>query len=304
MTLSRPNPHDHPEPAEGETTVVFDDHRFCSGRRLEIGVMAAPHRHSQFEINHILQGSMTYWFDGREIRLEAGRTALFWGMAPHQSIAHDPGSRFVCMYMPAALLVGLNIGETLRTALFRGDLVEFARTLDSDTSNFLRWREDLLTEDAELESIVRDELAARLRRVDRDGWNELRRNASPSLGAARRETAGAEKVSIMAQFICERCTDDIGVPDIARAAGLHPNYAMTLFRRAVGLTINQFLTRNRLDTAQSLLATTDDDIAQIAFVSGFASLSRFYQAFEERFSMSPGRFRRLRNGQTEPTRSS
>ena len=290
------DPHAHPEPAAGETTVVFDDHRFCSGRMLEIAVMSAPHRHSQFEINHILTGSLTYWFDGREVRIEAGRTALFWGMAPHQSIAHDPGATFVCLYIPAEIFVSLNVGDALRTALFRGDLVEFARPLESDGVNFRGWREDLLREDPELEAIVRDELTARLRRVDRDGWRELRRAAAPSMRGAHREAAGAEKAAAMARFIGERSSEDLDVGTIAREVGLHPNYAMTLFRKALGLTINQYLTRARLDTAQSLLASTEDEIASIAFASGFGSLSRFYLAFEQRFDMSPGAFRRLRQG--------
>ncbi len=66
---------------------------------------------------------------------------------------------------------------------------------------------------------------------------------------------------------------------------------MTIFKREVGLTINQSIVRHRLDTARSMLVATDRPVAQIAFESGFGSLSRFYQAFEARFHSSPGAFR-------------
>ena len=80
--------------------------------------------------------------------------------------------------------------------------------------------------------------------------------------------------------------------DVARAAGLHPNYAMTLFKKAFGITIKQAVTRHRLDAAQSLLLATDASIASIAFDCGFGSLSSFYEAFEKRFSVSPASFRK------------
>jgi transcriptional regulator GlxA family with amidase domain len=62
------------------------------------------------------------------------------------------------------------------------------------------------------------------------------------------------------------------------------------------------LSRARIDAAQSLLASTEDEIAPIAFGSGFRSPSRCYLAFEQRFDMSPGAFRRLRQGNARPSK--
>ena len=76
----------------------------------------------------------------------------------------------------------------------------------------------------------------------------------------------------MAQFIGEHALEDISADDVAKAAGLHPNYAMSLFKRAVGLTIKQSITRHRLDMAQSMLIATDLPVATIAFDCGFDSL--------------------------------
>ncbi len=58
-------------------------------------------------------------------------------------------------------------------------------------------------------------------------------------------------VERMARFIGEKGLEPITVEDVAEAAGLHPNYAMSLYKRVVGLTIKQSITRHRLDTAQS-----------------------------------------------------
>ena len=101
----------------------------------------------------------------------------------------------------------------------------------------------------------------------------------------------AVRVEKMAQYIGEHALEDISSEDVAAAAGLHPNYAMSLFKRAVGITIKQSITRQRLDMAQSMLIATDLPVATIAFDCGFGSLSSFYAAFEQRFHKSPAAFR-------------
>jgi AraC-like DNA-binding protein len=291
MTLSF-DPHRHPEPPPGGTTVVFDDHRFCAGRALDVCVMAAPHMHSQFELNFVLSGAMTYRFDGRTIRVGAGELALFWGMIPHQTVGSEPGARFVCLYLPSAMVLGVPIGEALRNDLFRGAFVSASEVLASDPDQCLRWREDLIGGDPHLEAIVRDEVGARLRRLERGGWRDLCGPKGPASPSASPDRERLSKVEVMARFIDENAEADIGVAEVAAAAGLHPNYAMGLFKSAVGQTIVQYVTRRRLDTAQALLISTEEDVTDIAFRCGFGSLSRFYEAFTAKFGMSPRQLRR------------
>jgi AraC-like DNA-binding protein len=99
-------------------------------------------------------------------------------------------------------------------------------------------------------------------------------------------------VERMMRFITEHALENITAEDVGRDVGLHPNYAMGIFKRTVGITINQSIVRHRLDTAQSLLISTDLPITTVAFEAGFGSLSRFYEAFHDRFGTKPGTFRR------------
>ena len=70
----------HPELNPAHPLVVFGDHRFCAGSSDRVMRMPGPHMHSQIEFNFVLDGRMTYWFDGRELTVSAGRLVLFWGM--------------------------------------------------------------------------------------------------------------------------------------------------------------------------------------------------------------------------------
>ena len=287
----------HPDMGRGYPVVIFGDHRFCAGNSLIVQPMPGPHMHSQIELNFVLGGSMTYWFDGRVLTLSAGRLALFWGMIPHQVLECDEGTSFVVLYVPMAAFLELPTLSALRTAIFRGAVIEALDIKPYDSGLFLRWREDLLEGDSQLEQIVKDELTARVRRLDRAGWQDLR-EVSPV--APRTRHLGhhhdrAVRVETMARFIGEHALEDISTEDVARAADLHPNYAMTLYKRAVGLTIKQSITRHRLDTAQSMLIASDLAVASIAFDCGFGSLSSFYAAFEQRFHNSPAAFRQTYN---------
>jgi AraC family transcriptional regulator, melibiose operon regulatory protein len=287
----------HPEMDRGYPVVIFGDHRFCAGNTLTVQPMPGPHMHSQVELNFVLTGSMTYWFDGRVLTLSAGRLALFWGMIPHQVTECDEGTTFVVLYVPMAVFLELPTLSALRTAIFRGAVIEALDIKSYDTDLFQRWREDLLEGDGQLEQIVKDELTARVRRLDRAGWHDLREVSplAPQASHLGHDHDRALRVETMAQFIGEHALEAISAEDVARAADLHPNYAMTLFKRAVGQTIKQSITRHRLDTAQSMLIASDLPVASIAFDCGFGSLSSFYAAFEQRFHKSPAAFRQTYN---------
>ncbi|ANN57201.1 transcriptional regulator [Mesorhizobium loti NZP2037] len=282
----------HPDLSPGHPLVVFGDHRFCAGESLRVMRMPGPHMHSQIELNLVLEGAMTYWFDGRELSVSAGRLVLFWGMIPHQVTDVVDQTRFVCLYVPMSVFLTLPSLSRFRDAVFRGAMIEAMEMRPFDPEIFLRWREELLTGDQDVEAIVREELSARVRRLDREGWRDLREVGSAMRGTSHPDAERMLHVERMARYIGEHAVEDISVDDVARTTGLHPNYAMTIFKRAIGLTITQSIVRQRLDTAQSLLIATDMPVTAIAFESGFGSLSRFYEAFTQRFGTRPNTFRK------------
>jgi AraC family transcriptional regulator, melibiose operon regulatory protein len=281
----------HPDYDPRHPLVVFGDHRFCAGESLDVQCMPGPHMHSQIELNFVLEGSMTYWFDGRELTVAAGRLCLFWGMVPHQVIDRADRTRFVCLYVPMSVFLGLPALSRLRDAVFRGAVIEATHLTSWDRDIFLRWREELLSDDESLTEIIRNELTARVSRIERDGWVDLREEGSAIPSLAPHDAARIDHVERMLRVIAERAHLPISAEDVAAVTGLHPNYAMTLFKRSVGHTINQTITRHRLDTARSLLISTNRSITDVIYDAGFGSVSRFYEAFTARFGERPTTFR-------------
>lgn len=293
----------HPELNPRHPLVVFGDHRFCAGKSIEVNRMPGPHMHSQIEINFVLEGEMTYWFDSRELTIPEGRLCLFWGMIPHQVTEIRKPTRFICLYVPMSVFLGLPSLSRFRDAVFRGSMIEALEIKPYDRDIFLRWREELLSGDPEIEDIVRDELSARVRRIEREGWRDLREEASAIPRLNHLDADRVRHVERMLRYITEHALDNISADDVGQDAGLHPNYAMTLFKRALGMTINQAIVRNRLDTAQSLLISTDLSVMEVAFESGFGSTSRFYEAFHQRFAIRPSDFRNRMRQKALPSRA-
>lgn len=290
----------HPDHDPRHPLVIFGDHRFCAGESLTVNRMAGPHMHSQIELNFVLSGHMTYWFDGRELTVDEGRLCLFWGMIPHQVIDRREGTRFVCLYVPMSVFLGLANLSRFRDAVFRGAMIEALEIRSWDRDIFQRWREELLAGDENLTEIVRNELTARVLRIERDGWRDLREEGSAIASFSANDSERVEHIERMLRFIAEHALENISAEDVGRAVALHPNYAMSIFKRAVGHTINQAIVRHRLDTAQSLLISTDLSITDVAFESGFGSVSRFYEAFSERFVEKPTAFRRRMRSKGQP----
>jgi AraC-like DNA-binding protein len=282
----------HEDIGRDHPMVIFGDNRLCAGKSLVVRCMPGPHMHSQVEMNLVLEGSMTYWFDRRIINLPAGSLALFWGMMPHQVIEVRPETRFVCFYAPVSMFLGLPTMSRLREALFHGAVIEANRVHSYDRELFLRWRDDLESTENRVVDLVRDELTARVRRLEIEGWRDMRADARAAPLDSSYDAERIAPVEIMSRYIGENGRKEIRVDEVARASGLHPNYAMQLFKRAVGMSLKQAITRHRLDAAQSMLIASDRAIASIAFECGFRSLSSFYEAFERRFNASPAQFRR------------
>jgi len=77
----------------------------------------------------------------------------------------------------------------------------------------------------------------------------------------------------------------------ARAAHLSPFHFQRMWKLAFGETPMQFLQARRLAVAKRLLATTEEDVTQIALAVGFESLGSFSWLFRRRFGISPRGFR-------------
>ncbi|TKB25175.1 MAG: helix-turn-helix transcriptional regulator, partial [Mesorhizobium sp.] len=102
----------------------------------------------------------------------------------------------------------------------------------------------------------------------------------------------SRNVGRMCDFIAENFLYDIDCVNIAAAADIHPKYAMSLFKKSTGMTLNEYVNLLRLSYAQALLMHEGANVLKVAMDSGFGSLSAFNKSFRKLAGMSPSDFRR------------
>jgi AraC-like DNA-binding protein len=246
--------------------------------------MQSAHQHLDLELNYVLSGTMRYLVGGRIVTLPPLRLCLLWGGVPHQMLPSTQVVEALWVTIPLTAVLRWSLPETLIRPLLATGFIADPAPRSTDLEQLRQWVDDLKT--PTLGEIVLLELEARLRRLARGLVEPL---AEPTATTPSEGTLAA--VEAMAHFISQNFQNPIGVTAVAEPAHLHPNYAMTLFRRHVGLTISQYLTLQRIAHAQRLLLTTDMPILEIALESGFSSVSRFYEAFRQQTGNSPRRFR-------------
>jgi AraC-like DNA-binding protein/PAS domain-containing protein len=98
-------------------------------------------------------------------------------------------------------------------------------------------------------------------------------------------------VSKAADFIRDRLGESLMLADIARQAGLSERQLQRLFRKAFGMTINQFIIRSRIQAAAHELTRSQRSIAEIALMFGFSDQSAFTNQFKSVVGFPPRIYR-------------
>lgn len=104
-------------------------------------------------------------------------------------------------------------------------------------------------------------------------------------------TACATRINRAIDFVVDRLSEPLALDDVARAAHVSPFHFHRLFRAATGETLNQFVTRLRLERALSrLLRRPGSTLTAVAAEAGFSSLSDFSRCFKQRYGVAPSGF--------------
>ncbi len=255
--------------------------------------MPRPDRHNEIEINLLRSGSVTYLLGGRKVCIPARQLSAFWAAVPHQIISYENTTQYFVATLPLAWFLQCKLPDTMVQALLQGGVIAETQPerAGSDLELLSHWAQDLLRPGENLKKAVLLELEARLLRL------AINAPSSEAHGTTRRRRrplsrAGLSKVEQMACVIAQRYTQALTVEDIGRCVDLHPNYAMSLFKKTFGVTLVDYVTKHRVSHAQRLLATTDAKIVDVALSSGFGSTSsRFNAAFLEECGCSPRQYR-------------
>ena len=259
-----------------------------------------PHSHNEIEVLLLEKGAGTWLMGGDEVRLAAGQLVAFWAVRPHQIIESASGTVLHWLTIPLSVFTGWKVPQNLSKMLLGGSLVmePDRNRFTFDLQSFQSWHKDLVSEDPQLQKLALLEIEARIGRLACSVENK---KMGKSLAQGVLNHSYFEKSAQIAEYVSRHYTEPLRVEDVAQGVGMHPATAAKIFKKVCGINLMQFLTQHRILHAQRLLVTTDMKILDIAFDSGYRSVSRFYAAFAGVCDMSPSDFRaRLEAGKAPP----
>ena len=247
-------------------------------------VMARTDRHNEIELNFIRCGSVSYFFRDRTVTVPSGKLAIFWGLIPHKVIAHDTDDYYFVCTIPLSMFLNWRLSESMVNKIFAGEiLVDSAEYVESyEEFKFSQWEHDFSSNTDRLASIL--EIRARLLRFEGQYTvlSQNRLSASPT----------ATKVEKITLYIAHNYTENLTVKEIANEAGVSPDYANAIFKKAFGHSLMRHVMIERINHAQRELLFTDDPISNIAMDCGFSSISCFNTAFRNLNNCSPSDYRK------------
>ena len=257
-------------------------------------LMPAEHSHGHIELNWLTAGTMDYTFDGRPVTVPADRLIMFWAGIPHQTTLLDRGpshdSRQCNVYLPLDSFLHMpHLGKLTETMMGGGVIAHMPDAIEQNTLK--RWYQDYRSGNAERTDILKAEISTMLRRTALVGWDEILPPWIEAVGAASRAVSPLRYVVAMVRYIMEHLSEPLTAEDVAKVVGLHPNYALNLFTEVMRVPVRKFVVRMRLIRARSLLFEGNLSIANVAFQSGFASLSQFYEHFRAAYGITPREMR-------------
>jgi AraC-like DNA-binding protein len=243
--------------------------------------MPSVHAHGDLEVNYVFAGATRYFLGGKFVELTNGSFAAFWAAMPHRVVTCSHQAEYMWLSVPLPTLLRWDLGDQFLHRALGGEVFLDAGA-PGDAEITRRWIDDLWSGEPFRIRTVELEVEARLRRL---------LSSSRGTGGPARAKKALERIESIAAFLDSHYREHISIDDIGAAVGLHPNYAMSIFRRECGLTIWQYLMRRRLAQAQLLLLTSDMPVLAVALESGFGSLPRFYAVFARECGVSPGDYR-------------
>jgi AraC family transcriptional regulator len=136
-------------------------------------------------------------------------------------------------------------------------------------------------------------------------------NLRPLKGGTREVERGglvAWQKRRLTAYIDGHLAERIRVEDLAKLLDLSESHFGRAFRRTFGTSAHAYLTRRRIEVAQSLMLTTREPLSEIALRCGLSDQSHFTRVFRRIVGETPYAWRRTRWGEiedrsTEPSRT-
>jgi AraC-like DNA-binding protein len=250
-----------------------------------LSTVVYPYRgHPTLELAFGFQGRAEFAMDGRRYTLEAGDIAVVMPQVPHQErVLPGDDAYHLVWFRCSAERVTIHSSSYSRGNRFQ--LVPGAGILPGGeiARVFERAAQETVTRVTAWVSMTRGHLCqglvAAIRHLERHGFGQTPPEYRDSV------------VDFAKAFIQAHFSEPLTLQRIAHEVALSPNYFSSVFAKAAGATLVEYIQRVRLDEAKRLLREPDLSIREIARRVGFKTPAYFSRLFRRDTGLSARAYR-------------
>lgn len=252
------------------------------------------HRHSFYEVCYVLEGEGEYEDEGVTCLLRGGSQFVSVPGRWHQIRSRSGLKMFFVAYELT------DAGRSASGIAYETALQEKAVPVIVDHENVsaLLWRTLFLEAGSVTSAIIS---AARMRRMA----GMLLASFAPAFVPNEKEKpvemqppkSNTLLVTMARMFIRDNLSRLLKLSDVASYLNVSERHLSRLFRQDGGETFGEYLTKERLRQAETMLKTTERSTKEIAAETGFQSVHYFTRTFSHHYGVPPARFRKMSMGQ-------
>lgn len=236
------------------------------------------HDHAEFEM--VVSGKGTHILNGHEYSVQPGD---FWGL--DLGDLHFVSTERLVIY---TLKIFPEKTEPIISELLCKAYFPFTGTLGEKVQKRVLQAFETVFETSEEKSLYADMRSVSCALMILSDFLEN----SSSIASAQNSSQTFDYVKNAIDFMKEHFRDDIDLSSTAEAVGISECYLSDIFTKYAGCRFVEYLNRLRVQNVQSLLLSTNRSVTDIAFASGFGSISQMNRCFLKIFGLSPREYRR------------
>jgi len=250
------------------------------------------HYHNELEQLHVLEGSMYYHVNGKELPLTAGDVLFVNANQLHNAhLTNSSHCKFNLVLMhPSLLTSNISVLGPFLNPILNNDKFPYYITKPGDPyhAEFVRLIEELVKAQEKPEPTIDiDELcgAYSLLKYTFLLYEQLYKNHP------HHPDKDFQVQSQMMHYIFRNYGSKITLEDLAEVSNISVSTCHRLFKKYTDSTPVTYINNYRLQMACNFLTTTDEKITQIAYRCGFEQPSYFNRLFQKTYRCTPKEFR-------------
>lgn len=254
------------------------------------------HYHDFLELNIVEYGEGSYMIDGRNYPILPGDIFVINNKEPHMAVhqsIHDGSLKLTVLAFDISLLWrNKEISRFLTPFFSRKE--QFSHRIGSQSRYYPQMAELFRTIAQEyqeqekgwqsgVESLLMYLLTLLYRCYDEKQELEEERKDFQKLYT---------RICAVFEYIDRHFCESITLDQLAELVSLSPHYLCKCFKKVTGRTIFEYIEQMRIQYSCYLLRTTEDSILDIAWNSGFRTVSYYNRVFKKSEGISPRDYRR------------